>query len=197
MTNEEPGIEHIALHPPGRAAYVFLMIVQIGFVAFLIYFYIRSPDGLPAAERATLLRGLLVTAAVSLLAMAIMLWALRRCELYLTARELVFRGGFFSRTLPISSLLVSKARQLSLFEQMQLAPRWRTNGIRLPGYRTGWFRLRNGERALIYLTDPIRITHLPTTQGFVLLLSTDALIPALQRRAAAAGLVNPTEPGAS
>ena len=183
MTNEDPGVEHIPLHPPGRAAYIFLLIVLIGFIGFLVIFYVRSPDGLVAARGVELIRGLLITAAVSLTAMAFMLWALRRRELFLTARELVFRGGFFSRTIPLSTLVLSKARQLSLFEQMEFAPRWRTNGIRLPGYRAGWFSLRNGDKALIYLTDPLRITYLPTTRGFALLLSTDALIPALERRA--------------
>lgn len=202
MTSEDPGVEHIPLHPPGRISYIFLLIVLIGFVAFIVFLYVRSPDASSPAQRSELIRGLFVTVGVSLLAMAFMLWALTRRALFLKldSNELVFRGGFFSRKLPLSSLILSKARQLSLFDKIELAPRWRTNGIRLPGYRAGWYRLRNGDKALVYLTDPYRITHLPTTHGFALLFSTDALIPALERRAALAGAprtLKPAEPGAS
>ena len=35
----------------------------------------------------------------------------------------------------------------------QLRPGLRTMGTGLPGYRAGWFRLRNGEKALLYLTE--------------------------------------------
>ena len=197
MANEDRGVEHIPLHPPGRGAYAFLLIVLIPFLGFLVHLYLKSSDGLSPAQANEQLRGLLLSAVVAMLSVLPILWALRRRVLFLTARELVFRGGFFSRKIPISSLRLAAAQQLSLFDRMELAPRWRTNGIRLPGYRVGWFRLRNGDKALMYMTDPFRITHLPTSEGFALMFSTDALIPALQRRMAAVNPPTAREPGAS
>ena len=44
-------------------------------------------------------------------------------------------------------------------------------GTGLPGYQAGWFRLRNGEKALLYLTDRARAVYIPTTAGYSLLLS--------------------------
>lgn len=44
-------------------------------------------------------------------------------------------------------------------------------GTAVPGYRSGWFRLANGEKALLYLTASDRVVHVPTTEGFSLLLS--------------------------
>jgi hypothetical protein len=44
-------------------------------------------------------------------------------------------------------------------------------GTGLPGYKAGWFRLRNGERALLYLTDRARAVYGPTSAGYGLLLS--------------------------
>jgi hypothetical protein len=41
----------------------------------------------------------------------------------------------------------------------------------MPGYRSGWFRLANGEKALVYVTDTRRVVHVPTTAGYSLLLS--------------------------
>lgn len=44
-------------------------------------------------------------------------------------------------------------------------------GTGLPGYRAGWFRLRNGEKALLYVTDGSRAVYIPTNRGYSLLLS--------------------------
>ncbi|RYD15835.1 MAG: hypothetical protein EOP90_07205 [Lysobacteraceae bacterium] len=47
----------------------------------------------------------------------------------------------------------------------------RTWGIGLPGLSSGWFRLRNGDRALCVLTDRGRTTVLRARDGTRLLLS--------------------------
>jgi hypothetical protein len=44
-------------------------------------------------------------------------------------------------------------------------------GTAFPSYRAGWFRLRNGEKALLYLTDSRRAVYVPTTRGYSLLFS--------------------------
>ena len=44
-------------------------------------------------------------------------------------------------------------------------------GTSLSGYQSGWFRLRNGDRALLYLTDRQKAVYVSTTQGYGVLLS--------------------------
>ena len=44
-------------------------------------------------------------------------------------------------------------------------------GTALGGYSAGWFRLRSGEKALLYLTDRRRVVYIPTLDGYSLLLS--------------------------
>ena len=59
-------------------------------------------------------------------------------------------------------------------------------GTAMRGYRSGWFRLRNGDRALLYLTDQTRAVYVPTTEGYSVLLSPadpDAFLVALRRSA--------------
>jgi hypothetical protein len=63
------------------------------------------------------------------------------------------------------------ARVVDLHAEPALQPRRRTAGSALPGYLGGWFRLQNGRKALIYVTDRRRVVHVPTTEGFDLLLS--------------------------
>jgi hypothetical protein len=103
-----------------------------------------------------------------------------RRSIELTATSLSIRAGFYSRTLPRSALRIESAVVESLFDNRELAPRWRTNAIRIPGFRAGWFRLVNREKAFALITDPSAVTYLPTTAGYVLLLSTTELLPALQ-----------------
>ena len=64
-----------------------------------------------------------------------------------------------------------EVRRVDFSTTPDLAPRWRTLGTGLPGYRAGWFRLRNGEKALVYLTDRNRAVYVPTTAGFSVLIS--------------------------
>ena len=53
----------------------------------------------------------------------------------------------------------------------ELTPARRTMGTGLPGYQAGWFRLRNGDRALLYLTDRSKAVYVQTTEGFNVMLS--------------------------
>ena len=81
------------------------------------------------------------------------------------------RGDLYGRTIPAGQIHASAARRIDLAAEPALAPRSRTMGTGLPGYQSGWFRLRNGERALLYLTDRTRAVYVPTTAGYSLLLS--------------------------
>jgi hypothetical protein len=44
-------------------------------------------------------------------------------------------------------------------------------GTGIPGFAAGWFRLANGDKALIYLTDRHRVAYVPTREGYAILLS--------------------------
>ena len=51
------------------------------------------------------------------------------------------------------------------------------------GFAAGWFRLANGEKSLIYLTDRTRVLYLPTDQGYSVMVSShepERLLAALQ-----------------
>jgi hypothetical protein len=44
-------------------------------------------------------------------------------------------------------------------------------GTGLPGYAAGWFKLRNGAKALLYVTDRSRVARIPTTEGYLVMVS--------------------------
>ena len=81
------------------------------------------------------------------------------------------QGDLYGRLVPKMELRIDGARRVDLAREGGLQPKWRRVGTALPGYQAGWFRLRNGEKALLYLTDRTRAVYIPTTAGFSLLLS--------------------------
>jgi hypothetical protein len=84
---------------------------------------------------------------------------------------LQLRGDLYGRTIRLNQLRLDSARRVDLARETQLRPRWKRVGTGLPGYQAGWFRLRNGEKALLYLTDRSKAVYIPTAAGFSLLLS--------------------------
>jgi len=88
----------------------------------------------------------------------------------LSDNGLRLRGDVYGRLVPWNELRVGEASRVDILRG-PLRPTVRTIGTALPGYRSGWFRLANGEKALVYVTDPSRVVHVPTTAGYSLLLS--------------------------
>ena len=156
--------------------------VLIAFIAFQLYLFARS-DASAGPQGTQQLAGTLAAIAVAAVLVATIVWAVRRRSVELSDSTLTIKAGFYSRSINRASLRLESARIASLFDDRALAPRWRTNGIRVPGFQAGWFRLVNGDKALVLLTDPRTVTYVPTIEGFSLLISTSELLPELGKRA--------------
>lgn len=114
---------------------------------------------------------LLLVFVVSLLAVSV--WGSRGARFEVSPQGLRLRGDLYGRFIPAASLRVDGARRIDLGTHPELQPRRRTMGTGLPGYQSGWFRLANGESALLYLTDRRKAVYVPTTLGYSVLLSPD------------------------
>jgi hypothetical protein len=82
-------------------------------------------------------------------------------------------GDIWGRTIPSGALVPAEARAVNLRREAGLAPRGRRWGTALPGFAAGWFRLRDGRKGLVYLTDWTRVAYVPTREDYVVLLSVD------------------------
>src|SRR4029079_19356531 len=91
-------------------------------------------------------------------------------EYHVSPLGLRMRGDFYGRTVPLTSLQPAQARRVDLQLERDFQPKWKTNGIALPGYRSGWFRRRDGAEASLFGTDPSKLVCLPTRDGYSLLL---------------------------
>lgn len=83
------------------------------------------------------------------------------------------KGDLYGRRIPLSRLRLDQARVVDLQRETDYALASRTNGIGLPGYNSGWFKLRNGEKALAFVTQTQRVALVPTKEGYTLLLSVE------------------------
>jgi hypothetical protein len=109
--------------------------------------------------------------ALILIALAYTAYSSRHARVELGGGSIRLVGDFWGRTIPLQALIPSQARILDLHKGSDLSPKRRTLGTGLPGYASGWFRLRNGEKALVYLTSWSQVVYVPTTAGYSLLLS--------------------------
>ena len=142
---------------------------------------------IPASQKAFWflygIAGLLLVLGVALVYVG---WGANHASCEISPAGLRISGDLFGRTIPGHALIVDGARALDLAAEKDYQPRWRTLGTSVPGYQSGWFRLRNGEKALLFLTHPGRVVYVPTRDGYSLMLSVadpDAFLHALARNA--------------
>ncbi len=133
--------------------------------------------------------GLALCTAISVLSLSFFGYFLysSRCTTFEVSEEgLAIRHTLYGRTIPMSCIQVGGIRIIDLKVESEHKPKWRTNGLGLPDYSLGWFRLKNGSKALLFLTDKQRVVLLPTSKGYSVLLSPDqpeALAEALREAA--------------
>jgi hypothetical protein len=106
-----------------------------------------------------------------------------KIEFEVDANELYVHGDLFSRRIPRSAIRTDEVRRLSGDDYRTYEPVIKTCGTGLPGYLSGWFRLRNREKAFIFVTDSKRAVYIPASIGYSLLLTPedpDGFIAALR-----------------
>lgn len=143
---------------------------------------------LPANIRAPWVFILLVVGIVVMLAacaaVVASLRGARNARFEVSPAGLRLYGDLYGRTVAAASLQVDQARPADLTRDRDLQPISRRIGTAFPGYRAGWFSLRSGQRALLYVTDPTRVAYVPTRENYVILMSVAdpaALIASLHR----------------
>ena len=94
----------------------------------------------------------------------------RTATFEVSAEGLRLRGDIYGRFIPANEIVADSAGRVDI-STGPLKPTRRVGGTAVPGYRSGWFRLANGTKALLYVTDPDKVVQVPTTAGYTVLLS--------------------------
>lgn len=141
--------------------------------------------GLSSSERSHPLH-LATLALLPATGMVLNLLYLRR-GIRLEGASLRVRSSMFTSRTEVAALDLAHARVVDLAEHGEFAPTRKTLGYGLPGFKSGHFRMRNGQRAFCLVTDASRVLALPLRDGRWLLLSPEQprqLLQDLQRLAA-------------
>jgi hypothetical protein len=142
-------------------------LLTFGIAALVLLGFLYLSAGAPV-----IVFGIITSVVVALLFfLGTLVYASRHVRFELSPEGLAIRGDLYGRRLPAASLLTAQARVVDLTVDQDCRLVVRTNGAGFPGYGSGWFRLANGEKALIFVTDKRRMVYLPTREGYALLLS--------------------------
>lgn len=112
-------------------------------------------------------------------------WSMQNVRFTVSNEGLRLQGDLYGRLIPLKSLKLGEAVVTNLNTDTDYQPKWRTMGTGLPGYSAGWFKLCNGTKALLYVTDRTHVARIPTTEGYTVMVSVaepQALIEELKRQ---------------
>jgi Bacterial PH domain len=95
----------------------------------------------------------------------------RHVKFEVSSDGITIRGDMFGRFVPKDKMVLKSARAVDLSKETNLSLKWRTGGTSYPGYKSGWFRLANDSKALVFITDPHSVVYVPTVDGSCLMMS--------------------------
>lgn len=98
-------------------------------------------------------------------------WAFFRRRITFDGNVLEVRSTLFRRRVPVAQLLLDQAEVVDLKQHPRLALKHRSFGYSAPGFHSGHYRLRDGRKGFLLVTDVHHALALPVRDGSVLLLS--------------------------
>jgi hypothetical protein len=97
--------------------------------------------------------------------------SIKNCRFEMSSQGLQILGDIYGKFIPRVSLITEEARIVNLNVEKSLKPMLKTNGIGLPGYASGWFRLPDWKKALLFITDLKEVVYIPTKDGYSLMIT--------------------------
>ncbi|MGI2259642.1 PH domain-containing protein [Shewanella sp. GXUN23E] len=167
----EQHFDIVGLGSSGNLSFLVLTLVMVVIAVFLW----RKP--LPAAAKS-------ISVVLVLGLTLIFSWAwykAQSAEVSLNMTQFRLDVPFYGETLARSELIAGGVREINLNEEPGLKPDLRTNGMGMPGFQLGWFRLDDGQKALMAVGTGTQVL-IPTHKGYVIIVSTsdaERLIAAL------------------
>jgi acetyl-CoA carboxylase carboxyltransferase component len=95
----------------------------------------------------------------------------RHVKFVVSSDGITIRGDMFGRFVPKDKMVLKSARAVDLAQDETLKPKWRMGGTGYPGYKSGWYRLADQSKALVFITDPHHVVYVPTVDGSGLMIS--------------------------
>ncbi|MFC1932026.1 PH domain-containing protein [Chloroflexota bacterium] len=133
---------------------------------------VRTFDITPASSTPLIVISVIGIVLVLLLGLFIFIgYSARNTKFEVSDQGLRIKGGIYGRFIPKEEITAENIQILDLNAYPAYQPRIRTNGVGLPGYAEGWFKLKNNEKALLFVTDRSNVVYIPTRQDYSVMLS--------------------------
>jgi hypothetical protein len=129
---------------------------------------------------------ILIVPAILIVGFLYFWFGLTSSKLELRDSSLDFKAVFYGKRVDINDVDLDNVKLLDYTEKQNL-PSYRTNGISLFGVNWGWFKLKNGRKSLMFVTDIKKAVLIPTNLDFDIIISTkepEKLITAIARKGA-------------
>jgi hypothetical protein len=95
-------------------------------------------------------------------------YLMKNTTLSLTDNEIIIKAALYGKRIPLESITIDAIKKINMNEDNGYNISIRTNGIGLPNFKSGWMRLKNGEKALVYITDKSNVVLIPTKEYLIL-----------------------------
>jgi hypothetical protein len=120
---------------------------------------------------------------------------LLRHDLRIDAAGVDIRTTMYRRRLHWNDLDMAAARVIDIDEHPDARPLLKSNGVAIPGFRSGWFRSRAFTKLFVATAGGTRLLRIPTRLGYALLLQPVNPVATLDRMREAARGAGPATTG--
>ena len=154
---------------PMALSIVFSLLARSGTTADLFdsRWHVRAWSGFTLPDS---LLGPLLVACIALAVCIVLDRLLQRHRLRLDASGLDIVTTLYHQQLSLCELQLDAARVVDIDERPEFKPMFKSNGMAMPGFRSGWFRSRTFKKLFVASAGGRRLLWLPTTRGHALLL---------------------------
>ena len=153
------------LSPIGASAKWFFAVLTLLPILIVAFIWWGHPDEF--SEMPLWLMGLLLGIGPAILIAAAM--GVRNPQAKLGKDGLSIKVSFIDKQWAISTIDRANAALVNLESRQELRPKWKLWGVAMPGLSSGLFKLYDGRKAHVYITDRSKVVYLPTQSGPVLL----------------------------
>jgi hypothetical protein len=99
-------------------------------------------------------------------------WSAYHIKYVIDEEGISIKGCLYGRRIERSNIFSKGFTITDLNTQGTYRPGIRTNGVGMPGFSAGWFRLANKQKGLLFVTNKSKVVCIPTLK-FMLLISVE------------------------
>jgi Bacterial PH domain len=157
--------KQFALAPVPKMVYAFIAILCLLPCAIIAALWFAEPAEFSEIPVWAMALILIVGPAIVLISLK----GVRNPVLELDSHGIGLQVSFINKRWPLAEINSETARTVDLQSQQELRPKWKLWGAAMPGLSSGLFKLNNGEKAHVYLTNRQKVVYIPTQNGPILL----------------------------